>query len=254
MVTTQAVLQSKRSRATSALGSLGVPSEGGPIYELALTHRSFAFEQPEVSANNERLEFLGDAILEAVVTDLIYRDNPDLAEGEMARLRASVVNTHALAHLASDLGLGDHILLGKGEEASGGRSKPSLLANTFEAVVGAVYLDRGIDAVREALTPLFRERIQHSIARGDRYDAKTALQEVAVRQAGDQPRYRVSSSGPDHDKRFTADVYVEERLMGSGTGRSKKEAEYNAAREALDRMEEEYPASTEGGGADARAS
>jgi ribonuclease-3 len=254
VVTTPDAPQSKRSRATSALGSLGVPTEGGPIYELALTHRSFAFEQPEVTANNERLEFLGDAILEAVVTDLIYRENPDLAEGEMARLRASVVNTHALAHVASELGLGDHIRLGKGEEASGGREKPSLLANTFEAVVGAVYLDRGIEVVREALTPIFQERIRNSLDRGDRYDAKTALQEVAVREAGSQPRYRVASSGPDHDKRFTADVYVEETLMGSGTGRSKKEAEYNAAREALERMEEQFPASSEGGGADARAS
>lgn len=237
-----------------------MPEEGGAVYELALTHRSYAFEQPEPVQHNERLEFLGDAILEAVVTDLIYRSYPHLAEGEMARLRASVVNTHALADIARDLGLGDDIRLGKGEESSGGRDKSSLLANTFEAVVGAVYLDRGIDVVHEALQPIFSARLQMSLETGDRYDAKTALQEVVVRETGGSPSYRVASSGPDHDKRFSASVYVNEELMGTGVGRSKKEAEYNAAREALNRLEDGAPsvgddrAETGGGGADARAS
>jgi ribonuclease-3 len=226
-----------------------------------VTHRSFAFEQPEPIQHNERLEFLGDAILEAVVTDLIYTSYPGLAEGEMARLRASVVNTQALADAARTVGLGEHIKLGKGEEASGGRDKASLLADTFEAVVGAVYLDRGLPAVRDALVPIFTERLTRSIETGDRYDAKTALQEMVVRDSGGVPAYRVAAMGPDHDKRFTADVYIEEALMGSGSGRSKKEAEYNAAREALGRIEEDSEVTTPAdddptreGGQDARAS
>jgi ribonuclease-3 len=204
------------------------------------------------------LEFLGDAILEAVVTDLIYRSYPDLPEGDMARLRASVVNTQALADAARDLGLGEHIRLGKGEETSGGSDKVSLLANTFEAVVGAVYLDRGIDAVHEALEPIFSERLRLSHEAGDRYDAKTALQEIVVRITGGSPTYRVSSTGPDHDKRFAAEVFVQDRMLGAGAGRSKKEAEYNAAREALIRVaedvEEVEAAAGEEGGRSARAS
>jgi len=203
---------------------------------VALTHRSYAFEQPDPVPHNERLEFLGDAILEAVVTDLIYNSYPDLAEGDMARLRSSVVNTGALAEVARSVDLGHHIRLGRGEEASGGRDKPSLLANAFEAVVGAVYLDRGLDTVRSSLEPIFGERLTRSLETGDRYDAKTALQEVVVHVTGGSPDYRVASEGPDHDKTFTADVYVDARLMGSGSGRSKKEAEYNAAREALGRV------------------
>lgn len=239
--------------ATSTLEALGVPTPGGEIYRLALTHRSYAYEQPEPASHNERLEFLGDAILELVVTDLIFRTYPDLPEGDMARLRASVVNTQALADVARDIGIGEHILLGKGEESSGGRDKPSLLANTFEAIAGAVYVDRGIDAVRSALEPIFEERLRESHEAGDRYDAKTALQEVVVRRTGGSPMYRVSSSGPDHDKRFSADVFVDEALMGTGMGRSKKEAEYNAAREALERLEDEGTAEEEGG-TSARAS
>ncbi|MFP5298251.1 MAG: ribonuclease III family protein, partial [Actinomycetota bacterium] len=149
--------------------------------------------------------------------------------------------------------LGDHIRFGRGEEASGGREKDSLLANTLEAVVGAVYLDRGLEHTKRSLEPIFAERLERSLETGDRYDAKTALQEVVVKATGGQPDYRVSSTGPDHDKRFNADVYVDSVLMGSGSGRSKKEAEYNAAREALGRVEE-IETINGGGGEDARAS
>jgi ribonuclease III len=227
---------SRLSRDTAGLAVLGVPEGLGPLYELALTHRSYAFEQTDPIPHNERLEFLGDAILGSVVTDLIFTRYPELAEGEMARLRPAVVNTHALAEQARAVRLGEHIRLGRGEEGSGGREKDSLLANTFEAVVGAVYLDRGIEAVTNALVPLFERKISDEVEAGQRYDAKTALQEVAVRDTGELPTYRISSSGPDHDKRFSAHVFVDGDLCGVGSGRSKKEAEQNAAREALDSL------------------
>ena len=181
-----------------------------------------------------------------VVTDLIYALSPELAEGEMARLRASVVNTGALAEIAREHSIGDNLRLGRGEEASGGRDKDSLLADTFEAVVAAVYLDRGLDVVRAALDPIFVPLIDRSVAAAVRYDAKTALQELAVRGTAELPMYRVSASGPDHDRRYSAHVYVGDELWGAGSGRSKKEAEQNAAREALGKISKE--------GDDARAS
>ena len=216
--------------------ALGVPARRSAIYDLALTHRSYAFENGGEGDHNERLEFLGDAILEAVVTDLIFTSYPDMTEGEMARLRASVVNTGALAGLARSVGLGDFILLGKGEEASGGRDKAHILADTLEAVIGAVYVDRGIDVAREHLMPLFVPMLEEETTAARRYDAKTALQEIAVRDHGGLPEYRVASSGPDHDKRFTASVFLGSEVFGEGSGRSKKEAEQNAARQALDRI------------------
>ena len=219
-----------------ALEDLGVPPGGGELYDLALTHRSYAFEQPDPVDHNERLEFLGDSVLGLVVTDFLYQEFPELPEGDLARLRASVVNTRALAELASQTGLGAHLRLGKGEESSGGRRKASLLADTFEAVVGAVYLDRGMEVVRAALLALFEPRVRAVVAAGGRYDAKTALQEIAVKDGGELPAYRVASSGPDHDKRFSARVYVDDELCGEGSGRSKKEAEQNAARQALGRV------------------
>ena len=213
-----------------------MPGELGGIFELALTHRSFAFEQPETVAHNERLEFLGDAILGAIVTDLIYRNHPEMTEGEMARLRASVVNTHALADLARDFAVGDHIRLGKGEDVSGGRDKDSLLADTFEALIGAVYIEKGMDELRTFLDPVFEDRIAGSLSAEHRYDSKTALQEVVVKETSELPLYRVAASGPDHDRRYIADVFVSGELYGTGNGRSKKEAEQVAARQALARF------------------
>jgi ribonuclease-3 len=231
---------------------LGVTDPEESIYRLALTHRSHAFENGESTLHNERLEFLGDAILDAVVTTLIYESYPELTEGEMARMRASVVNTDALADLGRELGLGDHILLGKGEETSGGRDKASLLANVFEAIVGAVYLERGLGSITAVLVPLFEPLLEESTT-GTRYDSKTALQEIAVKNTGELPSYRVASSGPDHDKRFVAHVFLANEPFGDGSGRSKKEAEQNAARQALERMESEPLENREGAG-DARAS
>jgi ribonuclease III len=238
VVSTPDARSSKPSK-SSPLSDLSIFLGEGEIYRTALTHRSYAFEQPHPIVHNERLEFLGDAILGAIVTDHIFTSYPDLTEGEMARLRASVVNTHALAEMARELELGEHIRVGKGELSSGGRDKPSLLADTFEALIGALYLDRGMEHTTDVLVPLFEPRIRERIEAGGRYDAKTALQEVVVRDRGGFPAYRVASSGPDHDKHFTAHVYVDTELYGVGDGRSKKEAEQNAAREALGRIEEE---------------
>ena len=248
---------SKPTDPASLLTSLGLPAPEGSIYELALTHRSFAFEHEVPLPHNERLEFLGDAVLGFIITDMIFRTRPELPEGELTKLRKSVVEGKALAQIARDVGLGAHLRLGKGEEASGGRDKDSLLENTFEALIGAVYIDRGLAALTEILEPVFGSLLDDSATSGSGEDAKTALQEYVVRERGTRPSYRVASSGPDHDKRFDADVYINEELYGVGSGTSKKAAEQVAAREALDRLEREYvPPSqvTEEARPDARAS
>ena len=236
MVITQDARLSRQTDRASDPRALGVPAEAGSVYELALTHRSHAFEN-DLEDHNERLEFLGDAVLGVVVSELVYRSYPDVPEGDMARLRATVVNTSALAEVGRSLGFGEHLLLGKGEEASGGRDKDSLLANAFEALVGATYLDKGMDAVRAALEPIFMDRLAAAAA-GDRFDSKTALQEIAVKEAGHLPTYETSASGPDHDKRFHSEVFVDDRALGTGSGRSKKEAEQNAARAALTALDD----------------
>jgi ribonuclease III len=240
---------SKVSSPHPVLTGLGIPAEPGSLYETALTHRSYAFEQSVPVPHNERLEFLGDAVLEAVVTDLIFRTYPEMPEGEMARLRASVVERQALASLAEEAGVGAHLRLGRGEEASGGRTKASLLADALEALVGALYLDRGIETVAAVLEPVFADMIERAVTAGT-HDAKGALQETAARMGAERPAYRVAGSGPDHDRRFVAHVYVDEELFGVGTGTSKREAETNAAREALSRLME----GADEGDRDARAS
>lgn len=227
---------SRPSRDSALLSALGVPARPGSYAEVALTHRSFAFEQLETTPHNERLEFLGDAVLQGIVTEFIFRSYPELPEGEMARLRASVVEKKALAVIARGISLGDHLRLGKGEEASGGRDKSSLLADALEALIGAAFLERGVGYVADILVPLFAEMIEQVIAAGGGQDPKGALQEKTARELGLRPSYEVTSAGPDHDKRFTAKVMVEGELMGEGVGRSKKEAELHAAREALGKL------------------
>lgn len=202
---------------------------------VALTHRSYAFEQ-DVETTNERLEFLGDAVLGLVVTDLAYRRFPDLSEGELAKLKAATVNMATLSEVARELGLGDLVLLGKGEEASGGRGKPSILADAMEAVIGAVYLDRGLTVARNLIERLFWPRMMaYARGEGDR-DYKTSLQELASQDLGTVPEYRIVERGPDHAKEFTAVVYLAGRRLGQGRGRSKKEAEQQAARKAFAKL------------------
>jgi ribonuclease-3 len=207
------------------------PASDRALAAMALTHRSYAFEGG-LTQNNERLEFLGDSVLGLVVTDLAYREFPDLSEGELAKLRAATVNMGALAEVARELALGDLVLLGRGEELSGGRDKASILADALEAVLGAVYLDAGLASARGLIERLFRPRMQ-AYARGEgERDYKTVLQELSSQDFGSVPDYRVVARGPDHAKEFTATVFLGGEAWGRGEGRSKKEAEQAAAREA----------------------
>ena len=225
--------------------ALGVRFTDVALRQMALTHRSFAFERGQ-TVTNERLEFLGDSVLGIVVTDMAYRTYPDMPEGSLAKLRAAIVNMAALADVSRSLGLGDHILLGKGEEQSGGRNKASILADALEAVLGAVYLDLGLDAAREMVERLFRPRMEAYVrGEGDR-DYKTILQELASQALRSLPEYRLRDVGPDHEKEFTATVYLGGQPYGRGTGRSKKEAEQQAAQEAFARLSSETP-DAEGG-------
>ena len=220
-------------RAPEALDdALGVSFADAALRRAALTHRSYAFEQGE-PVTNERLEFLGDSVLGLVVTDMAYAAYPEMPEGQLAKLRAAIVNMQALADVARSLRLGDVVLLGKGEELSGGRDKASILADALEAVFGAVYLDRGLAVATELIERLFRPRMDAWVrGEGDR-DHKTILQELASRQLRAIPEYRIAERGPDHEKEFTATVVVGGEVLGTGTGRSKKEAEQQAAREAF---------------------
>lgn len=226
------------AKAAKALDRLlGVRFRDPALRETALTHRSFAFENG-LEVNNERLEFLGDAVLGVVVTDMAFREFPDMPEGELAKLRAAIVNMGALADVARDLGIGRFVLLGKGEEMSGGRDKSSILADAFEALLGAVYLDRGMDAARKLIVRLFRPRmIAYVRGEGDR-DYKTILQELASAELRALPEYRITERGPDHEKEFTATVFLSGEAWGRGIGRSKKEAEQQAAHEAYVRLTE----------------
>jgi len=201
------------------------------LLERALTHRSYAYENGGLPTN-ERLEFLGDAVLGLIVTDTLYNEHPDLPEGQLAKLRAAVVQMRALAGVARDLKLGRYVRLGRGEEGTGGRDKPSILADTLEAVIGAVYLDRGLEAACRLVHRLFDPVIASSAQLGAGLDWKTSLQELTASELLGVPEYRVEESGPDHQKLFRATVRVAGRTYGSGQGRSKKEAEQQAAEAA----------------------
>jgi ribonuclease-3 len=211
-------------------GLLGVDIEPS-LLERALTHRSFAYENGGLPTN-ERLEFLGDSVLGIVVTDTLFRRHPDLPEGQLAKLRAAVVNMRALAEVGRALGLGEFIRLGKGEEGTGGRDKASIIADTVEAVLGAIYLDRGLAVSAEVIHALFDPSIRAAAELGAGLDWKTSLQELTASRDLGVPEYLVDESGPDHAKEFVARAVVGGHAFGSGTGRSKKEAEQSAASDA----------------------
>ncbi|KAB8161548.1 ribonuclease III [Streptomyces sp. 3MP-14] len=211
-------------------GRLGYQLEPALLVR-ALTHRSYAYEHGGLPTN-ERLEFLGDSVLGLVVTDTLYRRHPDLAEGQLAKLRAAVVQARALAEVARGLDLGAFVRLGRGEEGTGGRDKASILADTLEAVIGAVYLDQGLDAADELVHRLFDPVIERSSNLGAGLDWKTSLQELSAAEGLGVPEYVIGESGPDHEKTFTAAARVGGQTYGTGTGRSKKEAEQQAAETA----------------------
>jgi ribonuclease-3 len=208
------------------------------LLQRALSHRSWCAETPGAQSN-ERLEFLGDAVLGLVVTDHLFLTYPTLPEGELAKVRASVVNSAVLAEVAAELSVGDAILLGKGEGQSGGREKPSILADAMEALIGALYLDRGYPAAADLVMRLLGERIVEAAAGPGGQDYKTRLQELCARQLDELPKYQVRDDGPDHAKVFDAVVTVRGEVQGQGHGRSKKQAEQAAARVAWERLAQE---------------
>ncbi len=212
-------------------GALGDPELHPELLDLALTHRSYAYENGGLPTN-ERLEFLGDSVLGLVVTETLYRTHPDLSEGRLAKLRAAVVNARALAEVGRTIGLGEHVKLGRGEETTGGRDKVSILADTVEAVIGAVYLSGGFEVGAAVVHHLFDPVMESAVALGAGLDWKTSLQELAAERALGVPEYVIEDEGPDHQKTFTARVRVGDRLYGHGVGRSKKEAEQQAAETA----------------------
>lgn len=210
---------------------LGSRFQGTGLFWRALAHRSWC---AEVSGeeSNERLEFLGDSVLGLIVTEHVYRQYPALPEGELAKVRASVVNSQSLAEVATELDIGPSLLLGKGEDASGGREKPSILADAMEAIIGAVYIDGGWEAASQLVLGLLGERITEAAAGPGGQDYKTRLQELSARTFDQLPRYQVVDEGPDHAKHFAATVLVGGVARGRGEGRSKKQAEQAAARAA----------------------
>jgi ribonuclease III len=198
------------------------------LLRRAMAHRSWCAEHPG-HKSNERLEFLGDAVLGWMIADIAYRQHSDLPEGKLTDLRKSVVNANALAEVALGVDLGSCLLLGKGESAAGGRSKSSILSDALEAVIGAVYLDGGVPAAALLIERLFSEPLERAAQQLDRLDFKTLLQELTARLYDAAPVYVLSEAGPDHQKTFTANVVVDGRMVGRGTGRSKKVAEQAAA-------------------------
>lgn len=231
------------------LKALGVDLDA-ELLTLALTHRSYAYENGGLPPN-ERLEFLGDAVLGLVITDRLYTDHPELPEGQLAKLRASVVNMHALAGVARELGeggLGHYLLLGRGEELTGGRDKASILADGLEAVLGAVYLENGIEVARDVVHRLFAPLLAEAPQRGAGLDWKTSLQELTAAAALGVPEYRVEEEGPDHRKEFSAFVSVGGDTLGRGDGRTKKEAEQKAAEAAWRSLSERLNSAATGEG------
>ncbi len=224
-------MDAQRPARDQLCSELGVEGLDPQLLDRALTHRSYAYENGGLPTN-ERLEFLGDSVLGLVVTEALFRNHPDLSEGRLAKLRAAVVNARALAQVARTLDLGGHIMLGRGEEATGGRDKASILSDTVEALLGAVYLDQGFATAGEVVHRLFDPLMEVAAGLGAGLDWKTSLQELSADVGLGVPEYLIDDSGPDHEKTFVARVRVGDGVYGRGTGRSKKEAEQQAAETA----------------------
>jgi ribonuclease-3 len=218
--------------------SLGVSFNDPSQLKRALIHSSYLNENPSSApTSNERLEFLGDAVLGLVIAEKLYQDLPEATEGEMTKLRAALVSRDTLARLAKASGLGDYLYLGKGEEISGGRDKPANLASTLEAVIAAIFLDQGPHTTRDFILRLFKQELETVISQGGIFNYKTQLQELL--QARGQPApvyYLLEAVGPDHEPQFTIEVRSGTTVLGQGVGKSKKSAEARAARSALESL------------------
>lgn len=212
------------SELVDRLGLVSVPES----MDLAMVHRSYSYENGRIPTN-ERLEFLGDAVLGLVITDSLFRTYPDQPEGQLAKMRSAIVNAQSLAAIAADFELGDYLLLGRGEQATGGREKVSILADALEAVIGAIYMDGGMEAARAFILRWFTGLIESVSTLGAGLDWKTSLQELSAELELGPPEYEVTGEGPDHDRTFTASVKLAGNTYGTGSGRTKKQAEQLAA-------------------------
>jgi ribonuclease-3 len=225
---------------SSLEAALGFTIHQRDLLRQAFIHRSYVHENPEdAPGSNERLEFLGDAVLGFVIADYIYRRYPEMSEGELTSLRAAVVKASVLARLAVGLQLGNYLFLSKGEESSGGRERPTILAGAFEALIGVVFIDQGLEAARSLILRLMVPLLEDIVAHRLEKDAKSRLQELVQGLWATTPTYRtVEVQGPDHDRTFTVEVIVGGRVLGRGTGKSKQAAEQQAAHVALETAEQ----------------
>ncbi len=236
MNTTNDTQQPLAEQLNEFMAEIGVDFEDHSLLQEALTHRSYLNESSDKNLyHNERLEFLGDAVLELVTTEFLYERYPERPEGELTSFRAALVRTESLALEAKQLNYGKYILMSRGEEATGGRDRQYILANTFESVLGAMYLDKGLDTCRIFLQRILLPKTQEIVEKRLDIDPKSKLQEIAQEQLKHTPSYElITEEGPDHDKVFTMAVVVDNFQFGQGKGKSKQEAEQNAANFALD--------------------
>ena len=221
---------------------LGISFNDPSFLEQAMVHSSYINENPDsASVSNERLEFLGDAVLGQVIAEKLYSDYPHFDEGEMTKLRSALVSRSNLARIARNIGLGNYLYLGKGEEASGGRNKPTNLAGALEAVIAAVFLDQGPATAKDFILRLLNKEIQKVVSQGVQTDYKSKLQEfIQSRQQQTPTYYVVEAEGPVHDRKFTVEVRVDDAVLGKGSSKSKKAAETEAARLALERLSDNF--------------
>jgi ribonuclease-3 len=208
------------------------------LLRTAVTHPSYLAEHPAEKQHNQRLEFLGDAVLGAAVAYYLYKNFPDAAEGSLTKIRAAVVCEPSLAKLAQKIGLGEHLRLGRGEELSGGRKRPSILADAFEALTAAIFLDQGWEKACNFLWKHLKDEIERAV-QGVSRDFKSMLQEIVQRNGGEVSYRLLSESGPDHDKLFVSGVFIDNRMLGKGSGKSKKESEQRAAQAAVELLREQ---------------
>ncbi len=215
----------------------GLTFRDSSLLRRALTHRSHVNENPEALEDNERLEFLGDAALDFTTGAWLYNRFPEMDEGQLTRLRSALVRTDQLADFAVRLGLGEALLLGRGEEITGGRDRPAILCAAFEALIGAMYLDSGIEAVAKFIEPLLTEAVEQILEDESMLDPRSRLQIWSQAELGEMPHYQtIGSSGPDHERHFEVEVIVGSEIRGSGRGRSKQDAAQRAAEDALLRI------------------